>query len=130
MLFLSAMGYAYARNAHVRLDMFRPRIGVKGRLWVEFIGGLILLFPFLCIFAWYAWEFFLAAWQSDEGSGSSTGIENRWAIKSFILIGPLLLLLSGISILTRIYVRLFGPDELEDQTRLEPITNTSHSAFN
>ena len=39
-LFLVAMGYAYAYNAHVRLDIFRPRLGIKGRLWVEVFGGM------------------------------------------------------------------------------------------
>ena len=129
-LFLCALSYAYAYNAHVRLDIFRPHIGVQGRLWVEFIGGLVLLLPFLGIFCWYAWDFFFVAWAQDEGSGSSTGIENRWFIKFFVFVGPLLLILSGLSKLLRLYVRLFGPEDLHTQTRLGSITNPSDSAFN
>ena len=42
-IFFGALGYAYARNAHVRLDIFRPRFSARGRLWVEFLGGLLLI---------------------------------------------------------------------------------------
>lgn len=129
-LFLGALGFAYVHNAHVRLDIFRPRIGTQGRLWVELMGGLFLLLPFLFIFVWYAWDFFWAAWVQDEGSGSSTGIDNRWFIKFFIIAGPLLLLLSGLSKILRLTVRIFGPSELHEATRLGPISNESHSAFN
>jgi len=129
-LFLCALGYAYAYNAHVRLDMLRPRFGSRGRLWIELLGGLFLLLPFLCIFIWYAWDFFAAAWVQDEGSGSSTGIENRWFIKFFVFAGPVLLLSSGLSKLLRIYVRLFGPEYLHQEAQLSSISDASHSAFN
>ena len=64
-LFLVAMGYAYAYNAHVRLDIFRPRLGIKGRLWVEVFGGVFLLIPFLGTLVFFGWDFFLSAWVSD-----------------------------------------------------------------
>jgi TRAP-type mannitol/chloroaromatic compound transport system permease small subunit len=79
-IFLGALGFTYARNAHVRLDMFRARFGARGRLWIEFLGGILLLTPFLLIFSIYSWEFFLAAWGHNEGSGASTGLGNRWFI--------------------------------------------------
>lgn len=129
-LFLCSLGYAYAYNAHVRLDMFRPRLGARGRIWVELLGGLFLLVPFLCIYSWYAFEFFSDAWIQDEGSGASTGIGNRWFIKFFMLAGPLLLLLSGLSTLIKLVVYLFGPLELRPETRLSSMTDQAHSAFN
>ncbi|MCR9178005.1 MAG: TRAP transporter small permease subunit [Alphaproteobacteria bacterium] len=129
-LFLGALGYAYTRNAHVRLDIFRPRFSDRGRLWVEFLGGLSLLVPFIAIFTYFSWIFFWSAWVHDEGYGESNGIGDRWFIKFFMVLGPGLLFLSGLSTLTRLFVRLFGPPELTKATRTGSFSDESYSAFN
>ena len=129
-IFFCAIGYASVRNAHVRLDILRTGFTERGRLWVEFIGGLILLLPFILIFMYEAGIFFSYAWSHDEAAGESNGIGNRWFIKSFILFGPSLLLLSGLSMIIRLAVRLFGPPDLHPETRTENIANPSFSAYN
>ena len=128
-LFLVAMGYAYAYNAHVRLDIFRPRLGIKGRLWVEVLGGVFLLIPFLGTLIYFGWDFFLSAWVTDEGTSVLIGIGNRWFIKSFVIIGFSLLLLSAVSLIIRLAIRLWGPKALIAETRVDAFTRTSHSAF-
>ncbi|NQW00149.1 MAG: TRAP transporter small permease subunit [Rhodospirillales bacterium] len=129
-VFLCSLGYAYVYNAHVRLDIYRPRLGSRGRLWVEFLGGIGFLLPFLSILIYYAWDFFATAYVMDETGGSGNEIDNRWLIKSFILKGPVLLFLSAASILLRLAVRLFGPLEYHEATRLRSLSDASHSAFN
>ena len=128
-LFLVAMGYAYVYNAHVRLDIFRPRLGVKGRLWVEVLGGGFLLIPFLVTLIYFGWDFFLSAWLTDEGTSVLIGIGNRWFIKSFVIIGFSLLLLSAASLSIRLAIRLWGPEDLIAETRVDSFTRASHSAF-
>lgn len=128
-LFLLSMGYAYVYNAHVRLDIFRPMLGVKGRLWVEVAGGVVLLVPFLAVLIYYGWGFFMSAWITDEGTSVLIGIGNRWFIKSFLLVGFSLLLFSALSLLIRLAIRLWGPQELVTETRSEAFTRDSHSAF-
>lgn len=125
-----ALGYAYACNAHVRLDIFRPRLGAAGRLWVEFLGGLFLLMPFVVIFAADCFDFFRIAWVHDETAGETNGIGERWFIKFFIFLGPLLLFAAGLSLLIRLAVRLFGPRDLAGATRTDTIVDSDFSAFN
>ncbi|MEQ8393954.1 TRAP transporter small permease subunit [Thalassobaculum sp.] len=129
-IFLGALGYAYSRNAHVRLDIFRPRLGVRGRMMVELAGGILLLAPFLVVFSYYSWDFFMSAWLSDENSGPANGIDNRWIIKFFVFLGPVLLLLSGLSMVLRLCARLFGPEELAAAADVDKIADSSFSAFN
>lgn len=129
-VFLGALGYAYSRNAHVRLDIFRPRLGERGRMLVELAGGVLLLAPFLAIYSYYCWEFFLSAWLSDENSGPANGIDHRWFIKFFMFLGPGLLLLSGVSMVLRLCVRLFGPPEHAAAADVGKIADSSYSAFN
>ena len=124
-----ALGYAYARNAHVRLDLLRPSFKPRSRLWIEWLGGLVLFLPFLLIFTGYAFEYFRFAWLVDESSGDSNGINHRWFIKFFIFLGPLALLGAAVAGLIRQTVRLFGPAALYDETKTEHITAESHSAY-
>jgi len=124
-----ALGYAFARHAHVRLDLFRPDFQPRTKLWIEWLGGLVLFLPFLAIFCAYAWKYFHFAWIIDETGGDSNGINHRWFIKFFILLGPVTLLLAGISSLIRLTIRLFGPADLHAQTKTEHITAQNHSAF-
>lgn len=129
-IFLGALGYAYSRNAHVRLDIFRPRLGARGRMMVELAGGILLLAPFLVVFSYYTWDFFMSAWLSDENSGPANGIDNRWIIKFFVFLGPVLLFLSGLSMVLRLCARLFGPEELAAAADVDKIADSSFSAFN
>lgn len=128
-IFFCAIGYAGVRNAHIRLDILRTRLSEHTRLWIELIGGLLLLLPFILIFMYEAGIFFSYAWIHDEAAGESNGIGNRWFIKSFIFIGPALLLLSGLSMIMRLTARLFGPPHLRRQTRTENVANPSFSAY-
>ena len=129
-IMLCALGYACACNAHVRLDMLRGKLGERGRLLVELLGGLFLLLPFVAIFTADCFDFFWIAWVHDETAGETNGIGERWFIKSFMVLGPGLLLLAGLSVVMRVFVRLFGPSELASETRTEAISERDFSAFN
>ena len=124
-----ALGYAYARNAHVRLDLFRPSFRPRSKLWIEWLGGLVLFLPFLLIFCGYAYQYFYLAWLVDESSGDSNGINHRWIIKFFIFLGPLSLLGAALAGTIRQTVRLFGPEALHGETKTGHITAESHSAY-
>ena len=98
-------------------------------VWVEVFGGVFLLTPFLSILIYFGWDFFLSAWVTDEGTSVLIGIGNRWFIKSFVMIGFSLLLLSAISLIIRLAIRLWGPEDLIAETRVDAFTRASHSAF-
>jgi TRAP-type mannitol/chloroaromatic compound transport system permease small subunit len=124
-----ALGYAHVRHADVRLDLFRPGFKPKTKLWIEWVGGLILFLPFMVIFCFYAFKYFNLAWVIDESAGDSNGIHHRWFIKFFIFLGPLSLLAAGAASMIRLTVRLFGPKTLHSQTNTEHITAENHSAY-
>jgi len=128
-IFLVALGFAYSRNVHVRLDIFRHKFSDRGRLWLELLGGLIILFPFLAVLLNYGWEFFVSSWNADEGAGMSNGLDNRWAIKFFLVLGPTLLFFSTCSLLLRLFVRLFGPPIFVQATQTGQISDASFSAY-
>ena len=111
-LFLLCIGFTYIEDAHVRIDLLRERMSSRTKDWVELIGCIIFVIPYCLIVTYFAEDFVERSWAVGEASDSATGLPYRWAIKAFLPIGLFVLLLSGITILLRKIIELFGPADL------------------
>jgi TRAP-type mannitol/chloroaromatic compound transport system permease small subunit len=120
-VFLLALGYAYAKNAHVRVDLVREKLGIRKQVWLELIGCLLFLLPYTTLVFYFGTSFVEQAWVSNEGSSAMTGLSNRWIIKSFILAGMALAFLSGVSSIIRQVLWLIAP-ELRPELQLNQLT--------
>jgi len=110
-LFALCLGYAYLKDAHVRIDLVRERLSERTQWWIEIAGGLLFLLPFCAMVVWYGIDFTERSFATSEVSASATGLTHRWLIKAVIPIGFALLGLAGIAILLRKIVELFGSEE-------------------
>ena len=106
-LFLS-FGFGYLMNAHVRVDIFREMLSHRKQAWIEFWGLFLFSVPYLTLITYFAYRFVLISYTQGEGSESLTGIGMRYIIKSFMLIGFILLWASFIATLLRLIAYLFG----------------------
>ena len=52
-----AFGYAYIKDAHVRIDVFVDRIGERRRVWLELIAIMLFLLPFMALLLWQGYDF-------------------------------------------------------------------------
>jgi TRAP-type mannitol/chloroaromatic compound transport system permease small subunit len=120
-LFFLALGYAYSKNAHVRVDLVREKLTIRKQVWIELLGCLFFLIPYTILVFYFAWSFVVQAWVSNEASAAMTGLGNRWIIKSFVLLGMALAFLSGVSSLLRQIVWLLAP-ELRPRIQLNQLT--------
>ena len=114
-LLLLAIGFGYLRNAHVRVDVFRERMPVRRQLKVELIGLLTLGIPFMIVISYFGFQFVALSYSQGEGSESLTGIPARYIVKSFMLLGFALLLMSFISTALRITAALWGGEGVRAQ---------------
>ncbi len=120
-LFFLSLGYATSMNVPIRLDLFRDRLGRAGRVALELAGGAALWLPFVLILAWYAGGHVWETWATNEQSSFLTGLGSRWAIKSSLLAGLLLLAMAVVSISLRAVVWLWGPVDGREACRLDSI---------
>ncbi|GAW34173.1 tripartite ATP-independent periplasmic transporters, DctQ component [Roseovarius sp. A-2] len=111
-IFLTALGYTYLENAHVRLDILRERMTARRRAWIELAGILVALLPYMAMMIFFAWGFVHQSWINGEGSTAASGIPHRWIIKSALLIGFGMTFLAGLSIALRIVVFLRAKADL------------------
>jgi len=68
---------------------------------------------------WFSIDFTVRSFEMGEVSSALTGLPYRWAIKAFVPIGMVLLLLAGFTVAARNAVFLFGPPDLSRKAQQE-----------
>lgn len=112
-VFMLGGGYAFLRNAHVRIDFISGKFSPRTRNWIDVAGIVIFLFPMCYMMATLGWPLFERAWVSGEMSSNSGGLI-RWPVYGLIPLGFTLLFIQGISELIKRFAFLTGngPDVL------------------
>ncbi|MCF4099296.1 TRAP transporter small permease subunit [Maritalea mediterranea] len=111
--FMIGLSYCLTSDDHIRVDVVAELLSNKTKAWVETLGLVFLLIPFLVFVLIYAVPFFTYSFSINETSGSPGGLPARWAIKSVLIIGFALLLLAAVSRLTRTIAFLRGKSDAD-----------------
>lgn len=119
-LFLLALGWAYSRDAHVRIELASERFSSRTKAWVEMTGCLVFLLPYVVAVIWFGLDYVKYSLEYNEASPSATGLPNRWIIKAAIPIGFATLGMAGVARLLQSIVFLFGDAGLRAQTEYAP----------
>ncbi|MCS6780327.1 MAG: TRAP transporter small permease subunit [Geminicoccaceae bacterium] len=121
-LFALCLGWAYVKNAHVRVDLILERLAPRRRAWIELVGCLAFMLPYTALVIWFAIDFTWTSWANAEASVSLIGIPHRWVIKAVLLAGLVLAFLAGFAVLLRLVACLFGQRERVDLWVVPPVT--------
>ena len=115
-LIVFCIGYAYARGAHVRIDLVREGLPDRKKYWIEVIGLTLALIPYTVIGIWMAYPYARQSFLSGEISKSQTGLSNLWILKAGMIIMFVLLLFAGISQLIKAISGIRGelPEDVRD----------------
>lgn len=113
-VFLLGGGYAFLRNAHVRIDFISSKFSARTRNWIDVGGIIIFLLPLCYLMIYEGWPLFMNAWTSGEVSSNAGGLI-RWPVYLFIPLGFALLMLQGLSELVKrlAFLTGHGPDPLD-----------------
>lgn len=106
-VFLLGAGYTLLHNEHVRIDVLSGRLSPRGRNWVDVIGIVFFLFPFVFEVVRLSLPVVINAIASGEMSGNAGGLI-RWPVYILIPIGFSLLGLQGLSELIKRVAFLLG----------------------
>ena len=123
-LFLLTLGFGYVKDAHVRIEILRDRFSPKTRVWIELLGCLLFVIPYSLIVIYWGYEFSEMSFMMGETSEQS-GLSDRWIIKGMIPVGFFLLLLTGVAIVLKCILYLFGPEHLRQHAAF--IAETHHA---
>jgi TRAP-type mannitol/chloroaromatic compound transport system permease small subunit len=113
-LYLLAAGYTLLHDEHVRVDIVYSKLTPRGRARLNFVLFWIFFFPSCLLVIYTAWPFVRNSWRVWEGSPDPGGIPGRWALKSVIIVGFVLLLIQGISETIKAYYRMRGLERTDE----------------
>lgn len=113
-VFLLGAGYAFLRNAHVRIDFVSARLSPQARNVIDILGIAVFLVPFCWFLISLSWPVFHNAWVSGEISQNAGGLI-RWPAYLLIPLGMTLLLAQAASEFIKRVAFLLGriPDPLQ-----------------
>ena len=95
-VFMLGAGYAFLKNAHVRIDFISSHLSPRMRNWIDIVGIIVFLVPLCLLLMKVSWPLFENAWVSGEMSQNAGGLI-RWPAYLLIPAGMTLLLLQAAS---------------------------------
>ena len=120
MAWLVGLSYTLVEDNHVRVDVLHERMSLKTRAWIELLGLLLLLAPFLLIALSECSMYFWSSFEQNEKSPAPGGLPARWTLKFFLPLTFFLLTIAAFSRLLRCTALLFGfPKPLSPEGRAE-----------
>ncbi len=112
MVFLLGAGYTLKHNGHVRIDVFFGKLKPRTQAWIDILGTLIFLLPFVGFVFFASLEFVRESW--GEMSPDPGGLP-RYPIRAVIPVAMALLFLQGVSELIKRIAFLSGRAEYKLQ---------------
>ena len=103
LIFLGCAGWAYSADEHVRVDIFYRNASPAYKKVVNTFGIICFLLPMIGFLGYYATDFVAASWSVQEISTEPGGLSIVYIQKSFIFLFPLVLALSAIRELYKLW---------------------------
>jgi TRAP-type mannitol/chloroaromatic compound transport system permease small subunit len=111
-LFALVLGYGVIYNTHVRIDLIRDNLQFRKKAWLEFVGLTFFMLPYCVLVIYFAVDYVMSSYGVSEGSPSTVGLTHRWLIKSVLVVGLTVAVVSGIAAWLQVVTILWGPREL------------------
>ncbi len=99
MQYLVAGGYALLHGSHVRVDVLYAKLSERGRVGMDIFTS-VFFFIFALALLGTSWTFFHDSFAMKETTVETWGIQ-YWPVKGVMVLGSVLLILAGISKLTK-----------------------------
>jgi TRAP-type mannitol/chloroaromatic compound transport system permease small subunit len=96
-LFLLAAAWTLRTGGHVRVDVFYAEASMRVRAWVDLLGSVLLLLPFMLVLIFLSLPYAARSWAVLERSQESSGLPLVFVLKSLILLFAVLMALQGVA---------------------------------
>lgn len=120
-VFMAGAGYTFLHRGHVNVDVMYGRLGERGKAWVDILGTLFFLFPWLAVVWVTSLPFVRASWRVTEASGTANGMSGMYLLKSLLLVFCVIMFLQGLALIARRALFLAGRPMRDHHE--EPVTD-------
>ena len=94
--FMGAAAYTLQQNEHIRIDVFYASRSRKTQHWIDLLGHIFFLLPFVVLMAWLLWPYTLQAYFGGQVSSNAGGLI-IWPARAILLIGFIMLSFQALS---------------------------------
>ncbi|MCF8261768.1 MAG: TRAP transporter small permease subunit [Melioribacteraceae bacterium] len=106
-IFLLAAAYTLHADEHVRVDLFYSKLNERNQAIINLLGVLFFLLPFCIAIIISSQDFVLNSFKYGETSPDPGGLPARYILKAILPFSAFLILLQGISLLLKSFMKLF-----------------------
>ena len=110
-VFMLGAGYTFRHHGHVKVDIVYGRLSPRAQAWIDILGTLVFLLPWLFVLGWTSSSFIRSSWAIREASSQAGGLEGLYLLKSIIWAFAVLVGLQGLALIGRSVLFLSGRDE-------------------
>ena len=110
LIFLLSAAYTLKIDDHVRVDVFYTKFSSRKQAWINFLGSILFLIPFCIVVIIASQDFVSLSFRINETSPDAGGLPARFILKAFIPISFFLLLLQGIALVFKSFLKLKEKD--------------------
>jgi TRAP-type mannitol/chloroaromatic compound transport system permease small subunit len=96
-LFMLAAAWTLQVDGHVRVDVFYGDASTRTKAFIDLIGSVLLLLPFVAVIMWFALPYVARSWAIFERSRETSGLPFVYLLKTLIPLFALLFGLQGIA---------------------------------
>jgi len=85
-VFMLCAAWTLIANEHIRIDIVSSRLSKRSRDWIDIVGHVFFLLPFVALMLWLSIPYFEKSYASGEVSSNAGGLL-IWPAKGLILLG-------------------------------------------
>lgn len=94
--FMGAAAYTLQQNEHIRIDVFYGSRSRRTQHWIDLLGHIFFLLPFVALMAWLLWPYTMQALYSGQISTNAGGLL-IWPARAILLAGFVMLTVQALA---------------------------------
>lgn len=107
-VFMVGAGYTMLHGGHVNVDIAYGRFSPRKKAWVDILGTIFFLLPWMIVLAWTSSQFVLSSWSILEPSSQANGMSGLFLLKTVIWVFCGVISLQGLALIARRVLFLNG----------------------
>jgi len=96
-VFMLAAAWTLHAGGHVRVDVFYAEASPRTKAWINLVGAILLLLPFMLVLLWLSVPYAARSWAILEHSQEASGLPVVFALKTLIPLFAVLMALQGVA---------------------------------
>jgi len=96
-VFMLAAALTLRAEGHVRVDIFYAEASTRTRAFIDFVGAILLLLPFMLVLLWLSVPYAARSWAILEHSQETSGLPLVFVLKTLIPVFAVLMALQGLA---------------------------------